>query len=153
MLSLVAEVAGFVLFEVVAINDDRRRRLVLLAFLLLVRVLVGHYQRETLAVGRPGVVDHVAVEAGQRARFAAAAIEQPHLFRLLIAPARSDERNVLAVRAPARCVLAVFRLGELQLPAAVPARHPQMRHPFVLDRIGGAYGVRTVSYTHLRAHE
>ena len=142
VLPLLAEITGFVLFEIVAIDDDRRRRLVFLAFLLLVRILVGDDQRESLAVGRPGVVDHVAVETGERACFAARAIEQPHLLRLLVAAARGEERNVLAVRAPARRVLAVLRLSELQLPAAVPARHPQMRHALVFDRIGAAHRVR-----------
>src|ERR1700754_3155059 len=102
MLALVAEVAGLVLFEVVAVDDDRRLGLVLLAFLLAARVFVRDDQCEPLPVGRPRVVDDVAVESRERAGFAAGAIQQPDLFRLLVIAARGEERKILAIRAPAR---------------------------------------------------
>src|SRR5918992_5086624 len=120
MLALVAEIAGLVFLEVIAVDHDRRRRLLLLALLLPVRILVGDDQRELPGVGRPGVVDDVPVETGERARLAAGAIEQPHLLRFLVTAARRQERDVLAVRAPARRVLALLRLRELQAAAAVP---------------------------------
>src|SRR5678816_2073646 len=104
MLALLAEVAGLVFLEIVAIDDDRRRRLVFLTFLLLVRILVGDDQRELLAVGRPGVLDDLTVESRQRTRFAAGAIQQPDLIGLVVIAARGEERNVFAVRAPARRV-------------------------------------------------
>src|SRR5687768_2094000 len=139
MLALVAEVAGLVLFEVVAIDDDRRRGLVLFAFLLAVRIFVRDYQRELLAVRRPRVIHDFAVEAGERARFAAGAIQQPDLFRLLVVAARREERKIFAVRAPARRVLAVLRLRELQRAPAVPVRHPDVRDALVLDEVCSAY--------------
>src|SRR5688572_1565745 len=126
MLPLGAEIAGLVLLEVIAVDDDRRRRLVLLALLFLVRIFVGDDQRQPLAVGRPGVVDHVAVESGERARFAAGAIEQPDLFRLFIVAARREKREILAVGTPPRRVLALFGASELQGALAVPAHHPHV---------------------------
>src|SRR6185436_618996 len=131
MLVLVAEVAGLVFLEVEAIDDDRRRGLVLLAFPLLARIFVCNDQCELLAVRRPGVVNDFAVEPRQRTRFAASAVQQPDLFRLFVIAPRGEESKVLAVRAPARRVLAVLGLCELQLALAVPARHPDVRDALV----------------------
>jgi hypothetical protein len=141
MLPLGAEVAGFVLLEIVAIDDDRRRRLVLLAFFLLARILVGDDERQPLAVGRPCVLEHVAVEARERARFAARAIEQPDLLRILVAAAPREEREIFAVGTPAWRVLALLGARELQRALAVPARHPDVLAPLVLDGVRRAHRV------------
>src|ERR1041384_4398143 len=101
MLALGTQVAGLVFLEVVAIDDDRRRGLFFLAFLLLLRIFVRDDQCELLAVRRPRVVDDFAVESRERTRFAAGAIEQPDLFRLFVVAARGEESKVLADRAPA----------------------------------------------------
>src|SRR5262245_49312762 len=142
MLAFVAEVAGLVFLEIEPIDDDRRRGFVLFAFLLLVRILVRDDQGETLAVRRPGVVDDVTVESRERTRFAAGAIQHPELLGLLVAAARREERNVFAVRAPARRVLAVLGLRELQRALTVPARHPEVSDALVFDEVGSAHGVR-----------
>src|ERR671910_3321816 len=102
MLALAAEVAGLVLLEVVAIDDDRRRRLVLFALFLPARIFVGDDQCQPLSVGRPRIFEDIAVESSQRARFAARSVEQPDLLRVVIGAAGREERKIFAVRAPAR---------------------------------------------------
>src|SRR5687767_10564455 len=141
MLALRAEIAGLVFLEVIAIDDDRRRRLVLLAFFLPARIFVGDDECQAPAIGRPHVLDDIAVETRERTGFAARAVEQPDLLRIFFAAASREEREIFAVRAPARSVLALFGARELQRALAVPARHPDVRAALVFDEVRGAHRV------------
>src|SRR4051812_33583492 len=82
-----AEVAVGILFEVIAVDDDRRRGLALPVFLLLrvgARVEVIDDQHETLPVGRPRITGYAALDAGELHGLAAAPVEQPHLRAQLL---------------------------------------------------------------------
>src|SRR5262245_2956663 len=120
------EIAGFVFLEIEAVDDDRRRRLVLIVALVAGTRVVEHEERETGAIGRPVEVDHVAIELSEQLRIADAAIEKPELIgAILLAPVR-EESEITAVRAPAGGVLAVGSLRELDGLPSVPARHPKI---------------------------
>src|SRR5262245_50491064 len=130
------EIAGFVFLEIEAVDDNRRRRLVLIVALGAGQRVVEHDERETGAIRRPVVVDHVALELGELLRIAAAAIEEPELIRpILLAPVR-EESEIAAVRAPAGRVLAVGALRELDGLLSVPARHPKIRGALVASDVG-----------------
>ena len=141
------EIALDVLLEVVAIDLDGRLRLALPAFLLLgivVGILVVQHQRQPRAVGRPRVVGHAAVDLGELHRLAAGTIEQPHLRALLLlvlVAARGEERQVLAVGAPARTRLGVGRRGDLHVRAAIPRHHPDIGVALVLLGVDRHHGV------------
>ena len=131
--SLAAQVAVDVRLEVVAIDDDRLRRLrlVVLCVSSVVASVATDRDRSTtsdepLAVGRPGVVGDAALDVGELDRFAAGAVQQPDLAVLRPLPGR-DERQVLAVRAPARRRLAVGRRRQLDLLACRPSSPSRRR--------------------------
>ena len=96
--ALAAEISVDVRLEVVAIDDDRLRRLGrigLRRFLVFWRIGgigILDDEDETLAVGRPGVVGNAALDVRQLDGFAAGAVQQPDL-RVLRALAGRDERR------------------------------------------------------------
>src|SRR5688500_17849522 len=102
------EITRPILLEVIAVDDDGRRRLALPALELLGLVggvLVVGDESDARAVGRPADVGDAALEVADAVRFAARAIEQPDLaaaLLLVFGAARRDEGEVLAVGAPAR---------------------------------------------------
>ena len=132
------QIAFAVLLEVIAVEHDGRRGLPLPALHLLGlvgRILVALREDEFLAVRRPRVVAHAAVDLGQLLRLAAQAIQEPDLRALLLlvlgAPA-GEEREVAAVRAPAGRTLALGPRRQAHRLRAVPAHHPQIAVALVL---------------------
>src|SRR6185436_14057629 len=119
----VAEIALVVALELQASDDDRLGRLVLLLLLVrarlffvfgvrLVRVHVGHDQRQARRVRGPGQGGDAGLEAGQLHRLPALAAHEPDLRLLPLAP--GEEREPLAVRAPARALLRLLARSEAQ---------------------------------------
>ena len=134
----VDQVALHVLLELIAVNHDRRRR-------LLLRGRGGHRfglrigcdERQPLAVGRPDEVGDAARQPRELPRLATRPGHRPDLGLRAVAACR-QEREQVAVRAPARLPLALPRVGELDPLGAVPPDHPEVaRHAVVLD-VGGA---------------
>ena len=138
------EVALAVLLEMIAVDDDGRRRLPLPAlhlFGLVGRVLFAHDENEPPAVRRPGVAADPALDLGQPPGLAAPPVEQPDLgpeLLLLLGAARGQESQIAAVRAPAGRRFAVGARGQTDLLAAVPADHPEIGIALVLLQVGRA---------------
>jgi hypothetical protein len=90
------EVTLLVLLEVIAVDDDGRRRLALPPFLLLgflVRVLVTDDEGDARAVGRPLELGNAALDLAHLAGLAATSIEQPDLRPLLLLLGPRDATN------------------------------------------------------------
>ncbi len=113
----------------VAIDHDRRRRLLRVLVLVLVLRIAGirllDDQHEARAVGGPRILGDAALDVADLHGFTAGPVHQPELSALG-ALARRDERQVFVVRTPARLRLAVRRRGHLDFLGAVPARHPDV---------------------------
>ncbi len=135
------EITDFIFLEVVAVDHDGRRCLVLVCRVMPWQRVVEHHERELHAIRRPVVVEHVALEVGELARVAAPPVEQPERIRAVFLAATRQEGERRAVGAEGGRMLAVARMGHLHGLAAIPARHPDMREPLVPRYIGGADGI------------
>ena len=136
------DVAGLVLLEAIAVNDDRLRGLRgRIAGHPLIGVGVFGDQRESDAVGRPGVVGDAAGEIGDALRLTAVPVEEPELIGLARIVAAGEKGDVAAIGAPARGVFAGRAPGELDGASTVPARHPDVGVVAVVHRVHGGDGV------------
>ena len=100
------KVAFAILFEVVPVDDDRRRGLpfpVFLFFRVVVRIGVVDDEHQTLRVGRPREFGDAALDVRKLLSLTARAVQQPDLrtlFLLRVIAARAEERERPIVRAP-----------------------------------------------------
>src|SRR5690349_18533800 len=117
-----AQVSVVVRFELQSIEHDGLRRIGIR--------LVGWHdcgaEYDALAIRRPLERADLTREVRELLRLAAGTIQEPYLIAGRTARTISEERDGLAVRAPARAVLAERRAGELDVVLAVPAHEPQV---------------------------
>ena len=144
VLALLVQVAVDILLELEAVEDDGRRGF-LFGFLggrERVGVGVADDEGQALAVGRPHVVGHAALELGHLLGFAAGPVQQPELgvAAVLLAAARHEAQE-LAVGAEAGLGLAGRSGGHAQVLGAVGAGHPHVGVALVGGRIGARHGV------------
>src|SRR5215831_8792458 len=101
------EITFTILLEMVAIDDNRRRRFALPpVFLLRLIVWIGipDDEHQTFCIRRPRKIGYTTFDVGQRLCLAACPIEQPHLsalFLLRFVSTCCEECEVFVIRTPA----------------------------------------------------
>src|SRR3989441_3752969 len=104
MVAPLPEVADLVLLELVAVDDDRLRSLLVALLLFLVAGLgigVQDDERQPRAVRRPGVVLDSPLQVGDPLRFAAGPVQEPDLVGVGGIVAARQGGQGLGVRAEA----------------------------------------------------